>query len=418
MGLKGEGYVGLEGEGYGNGNMGLEREGYVGLEGEGYGNGDMGLEREGYRDGDVVLKGEGYRNGDVGLEGEGYGNGDMGLEREGYVGLEGEGYGNGDMGLEREGYGNGDMGLKGEGCWVVGGASGALTSPGGLLHYSITNPLATRLNEPPPPHPDIACPPRRRYIHRGSRRHCQEVIQTSLAEARTLAQDVDSHIIPFSEFGKGLIKKCRTSPDAFIQIALQLAHFRDKGKFCLTYEASMTRLFREGRTETVRSCTNETCAFVRAMLRNDTREECLKLLKVAAEKHQSMYRLAMTGMGIDRHLFCLYVVSKYLGEESAFLKEVLSEPWRLSTSQTPLQQVELFDLVRYPEYVSSGGGFGPVADDGYGVSYIIVGENLINFHISSKHSSPETDSHRFGDNIKRAMLDILALFQLDKKATK
>ena len=33
-----------------------------------------------------------------------------------------------------------------------------------------------------------------------------------------------------------------------------------------------------------------------------------------------------------------------------------------------------------------------VADDGYGVSYIIVGEDLINFHISSKHSSPETVS--------------------------
>lgn len=101
-----------------------------------------------------------------------------------------------------------------------------------------------------------------------------------------------------------------------------------------------------------------------------------------------MYRLAMTGQGIDRHLFCLYVVSKYLGEDSAFLKEVwrgaalpfldwrchshrcenstndafqvLSEPWRLSTSQTPLQQLELFDLVKHPEYVSSGGGFGPV----------------------------------------------------------
>ncbi|KAG7268667.1 hypothetical protein CRUP_018378 [Coryphaenoides rupestris] len=70
---------------------------------------------------------------------------------------------------------------------------------------------------------------------------------------------------------------------------------------------------------------------------------------------------------------------------------VLSEPWRLSTSQTPVQQVDLFDLVKYPDYVSSGGGFGPVADDGYGVSYIIVGENLINFHISSKHSSPETE---------------------------
>lgn len=30
----------------------------------------------------------------------------------------------------------------------------------------------------------------------------------------------------------------------------------------------------------------------------------------------------MTGHGIDRHLFCLYVVSKYLGEDSSFLKEV------------------------------------------------------------------------------------------------
>lgn len=52
------------------------------------------------------------------------------------------------------------------------------------------------------------------------------------------------------------------------------------------------------------------------------REERLRLLKVAAEKHQNMYRMAMTGQGIDRHLFCLYVVSKYLGEDSAFLKEV------------------------------------------------------------------------------------------------
>lgn len=32
----------------------------------------------------------------------------------------------------------------------------------------------------------------------------------------------------------------------------------------------MTRLFREGRTETVRSCTVETCDFVRAMTREET----------------------------------------------------------------------------------------------------------------------------------------------------
>ena len=37
------------------------------------------------------------------------------------------------------------------------------------------------------------------------------------------------------------------------------------GKLSLTYEASMTRLYREGRTETVRPVTMESAAFVRAM---------------------------------------------------------------------------------------------------------------------------------------------------------
>uniref|UniRef100_A0A8C8J1C9 Carnitine O-palmitoyltransferase 1, muscle isoform n=1 Tax=Oncorhynchus tshawytscha TaxID=74940 RepID=A0A8C8J1C9_ONCTS len=202
---------------------------------------------------------------------------------------------------------------------------------------------------------------------------CQEVIEESYMVAKVIADDVDFHGCLFDEFGKGLIKKSRTSPDAFIQLALQLAQFRDKGEFCLTYEASMTRMFREGRTETVRSCTSESTAFVRAMEDKNT----LDLFRKAADKHQNMYRLAMTGSGIDRHLFCLYIMSKYLSIDSPFLKQV--------------------------------------ADDGYGVSYIIIGENLITFHISSKFSSPETDSYRFGQNIRQAMLDICALFdQKDK----
>ncbi|XP_039560513.1 carnitine O-palmitoyltransferase 1, muscle isoform [Passer montanus] len=244
-------------------------------------------------------------------------------------------------------------------------------------------------------------------------------IEASLRVARALAEDVDFCCFQFSTFGKGLIKRCRTSPDAFIQIALQLAHFRDKGSFCLTYEASMTRLFREGRTETVRSCTAESTAFVRSMADSRrSRSERQQLFRVAAEKHQQLYRLAMTGAGIDRHLFCLYLMSRYLGMQSPFLAKVLAEPWRLSTSQTPQQQLKMFDFEKFPDHVSSGGGFGPVADDGYGVSYIIAGENLITFHVSSKFSSPETDSQRFGRNIRQAMLDIAALFDKPPPAGK
>ncbi|NXL37539.1 CPT1A palmitoyltransferase, partial [Glaucidium brasilianum] len=245
---------------------------------------------------------------------------------------------------------------------------------------------------------------------------CQEVIEKSLSTAIALADDVDFHSFSFDAFGKGLIKKAKTSPDAFIQLALQLAHYRDMGKFSLTYEASMTRLFREGRTETVRSCTVESCNFVRRMEDpTESNEIKLKFFRLAAAKHQHLYRLAMTGSGIDRHLFCLYVVSKYLAVDSPFLKEVLSEPWRLSTSQTPQQYI---DLKKNPEMLSCGGGFGPVADDGYGVSYIILDENAIHFHISSKISCSDTDSHRFGKNIKKAMVDIMGLFNLSKNCTK
>ncbi|VEL10227.1 unnamed protein product [Protopolystoma xenopodis] len=105
-----------------------------------------------------------------------------------------------------------------------------------------------------------------------------------------------------------------------------------------------------------------------------------------------MCRDAMTGKGVDRHLFALYVVSKYLRMESPFLKEILSEPWRLSTSQTPMEQStdrrppSGHPVLRF----QPGGGFGPVADDGYGVSYIFSGDDAIFFHISSRHSSSLT----------------------------
>ncbi|ELW49003.1 Carnitine O-palmitoyltransferase 1, muscle isoform [Tupaia chinensis] len=262
------------------------------------------------------------------------------------------------------------------------------------------------------PNPELAPPLRLQWDLPAQ---CQAAIESSYRVAKALADDVELYCFQFLPFGKGLIKKCRTSPDAFVQIALQLAHFRDRGKFCLTYEASMTRMFREGRTETVRSCTNESTAFVQAMMEGSRMKADLQdLFRKASQKHQNMYRLAMTGAGIDRHLFCLYLVSKYLGVSSPFLAEVLSEPWRLSTSQIPQSQIRMFDPDQYPNHLGAGGGFGPVADDGYGVSYMIAGENTIFFHVSSKFSSSETNAQRFGNHIHQALLDIADLFQVPK----
>ena len=55
---------------------------------------------------------------------------------------------------------------------------------------------------------------------------CVEVIEQSLTVARALASDVDLHLLKHDEYGKGFMKKCKMSPDAFIQMALQLAYHR------------------------------------------------------------------------------------------------------------------------------------------------------------------------------------------------
>ncbi|CAG7659408.1 unnamed protein product, partial [Allacma fusca] len=36
-------------------------------------------------------------------------------------------------------------------------------------------------------------------------------------------------VLAFSRFGKGHIKTCKVSPDAFLQMTFQLAYYRDQG---------------------------------------------------------------------------------------------------------------------------------------------------------------------------------------------
>lgn len=240
-------------------------------------------------------------------------------------------------------------------------------------------------------------------------------IDISLKVAEGLIEDVEMALLVWTDYGKGFIKKLKISPDAFLQMALQLTYYRNQEKFALTYEASMTRLFREGRTETVRSCTNESCDFVKSMRdASVSREERLRLLRVAADRHQQLYRDAMSGQGVDRHLFALYVVQRYLEEESPFMNKIMPPTYLLSTSQTPLNQCEEEAKNLSPEMkqslVTAGGGFGPVADRGYGVSYIIAGEDQISFHISSKKSADNTSSYGFRDDLQRSLREMHALF--------
>lgn len=68
------------------------------------------------------------------------------------------------------------------------------------------------------------------------------------------------------------------------QMAMQLAYYRVHKKVVLTYESATTRLYYQGRTETIRPVSDLSVAFVKAM--DDpslTKEHVRGLLKKAIE---------------------------------------------------------------------------------------------------------------------------------------
>lgn len=74
-------------------------------------------------------------------------------------------------------------------------------------------------------------------------------------------------MVHFENYGKDVIKKHKVSPDAWVQMVKQLAYGKmTGGKPAVTYESAQTRKFRLGRTEVIRSASNQSKAFVDAML--------------------------------------------------------------------------------------------------------------------------------------------------------
>jgi hypothetical protein len=235
-------------------------------------------------------------------------------------------------------------------------------------------------------------------------------IREAYAYAGALAADLDLCIRHHDAFGKGRIKKCKVGPDAFVQMALQLAFFRNQGVFVQTYESASARLYVRGRTETIRSCSRESCEMVHALCDGQrSLQEKAECIRRACAKHTNTTIMAMTGRGVDRHLFGLYVVAVGTGTDSPFLRRAMGRGWKLSTSQVPVAvAADEWKTVKDRDelYVFPCGGFGPVADDGYGVCYTFSGENHIFFHVSSKKSCPTTSSTKMQEEIFKAMRDL------------
>ena len=76
----------------------------------------------------------------------------------------------------------------------------------------------------------------------------------------------DLHVLHYEGFGKSFTKQHKTSPDAAAQLIKQLAFYKMFGRPGVTYESAQTRKYQLGRTEVIRSASNESKAWAEAML--------------------------------------------------------------------------------------------------------------------------------------------------------
>lgn len=72
-------------------------------------------------------------------------------------------------------------------------------------------------------------------------------------------------VLHYEGYGKNLIKKFKASPDAWAQLVKQLAYQKMFGRPGVTYESAQTRKYQLGRTEVIRSASNETKKWTEAM---------------------------------------------------------------------------------------------------------------------------------------------------------
>ncbi|TYZ60167.1 hypothetical protein PybrP1_006498 [[Pythium] brassicae (nom. inval.)] len=210
----------------------------------------------------------------------------------------------------------------------------------------------------------------------------------------------DLHVQAFYGYGARAIKGFGCSPDAFAQVAIQLAYRKLFGISVPTYEASQTRLFLHGRTETTRSCSQQSADFTAAMVDASGADVGAaakrELLLAAANRHVQYMKRAAQGLGVDRHLLGLRMLVRP-GETVPFFEDpamTSSRYWRISTSHLTN---ELFD----------GWGWGEVVPEGLGIAYSIK-DGSLQFNIACRQHG--NWAARIGHLLEESLVEMQQLF--------
>ncbi|KAM7393453.1 hypothetical protein PAMA_008212 [Pampus argenteus] len=206
-----------------------------------------------------------------------------------------------------------------------------------------------------------------------------------------LAQDVDLKVLVFDHFGKNVLKAHRISPDAFVQMAIQLAYYRVHHYFGAVQESTSLRMFRYGRIASVSAHSSAAFAFVKAFDDPGKQNtEKIDLLEKAMKVHTSSVHRAINGQSFVDHIFGLKI--------QADLEKI------------PIPDI-FFKILHFNVYasqVTTKMGNLPVGctnTDAY-VSVYSVMSDYITLAISAFNTCKETDVVQLIQAIKDALLDM------------
>lgn len=238
-----------------------------------------------------------------------------------------------------------------------------------------------------------------------------ELDDTLRAQARSAAEAFAAYgqatataTVSFDDFGATTAKALGVSPDAFVQVAYQLAHQRAKGHLGATYESIATRQYRHGRTEAMRVVTPEMVDFV-ATMENPSTDRATRraAFQAAAQAHVTRAKECQAVQVPEQHLWELELIQRRRGTELGVTEQPAlyrTPGWLtmrddyLSTSSAPSHNIQYF-------------GFGSTSLQCIGVAYVLLPERF-NVYLSTPR--PVADQmHTFADRLREAVAELREL---------
>ncbi|KAI6654544.1 Carnitine O-acetyltransferase-like isoform X1 [Oopsacas minuta] len=228
----------------------------------------------------------------------------------------------------------------------------------------------------------------------------QSKIDESRLELSKISEYYDTKTFNFPDYGRDFFSNHGLYYQGYMQLAFQLAYFKLYNRLCPSYQPVSLRKYRGGRLEHPHVVSEESKAFVEAMVNSQSSsKDKYKLMNLALNRHKELMADASQGQAYCKHLLGL----KMLAEEENMNLEIFQDECfnvftqhNLATSGMP---IIVPILSNHP--VHSG--------NGHFVVFKPENESL-NYNVTTLvHSSEYTNSTEFGSAIAKSLIEIKRL---------